>query len=142
MLEDPYGAPSAEPALAYALWCRSFRRRLREVLLLMIVAIVAGLALGAIFARPAHAGREAVEFDCGELALVIYRIADFRDTGADLERVVRLAHEQNAEVSRAHREVIEREIRRLWKERQPAEEAAARLFRRCRAQLGDMGYET
>jgi hypothetical protein len=87
--------------------------------------------------RKAHA--DPVIFDCQQIALAMSLVADFRDTGADLEKMVALAMKQNEELALPYQEVLEREIRRVWKEAKPKRNAVASVYRRCRAQLGDMG---
>jgi hypothetical protein len=100
-----------------------------------VIAIAAAL----MFSGPARA--EGVMFDCADLATVISLIADFRDTDASLEKVVKLALERNVDSSLAHRAVIEREIRRLWKEGRPRRDAVRQLYKRCRDVMGDMGRD-
>jgi hypothetical protein len=38
--------------------------------------------------------------------------------------------------------VIDREIRRLWREKRTREASTQAVYKRCRAQLGDMGLES
>lgn len=86
-----------------------------------------------------------VYFDCRELADAVGGFADFRDTGADLERVIRMLHNsvRDSASKRPERyQVIEREIRRMWAEGLPYPEATQQLYERCVRQMGDMGRST
>lgn len=106
------------------------------------LAAAAGLAfVFAVVLYAPHARGAGVQFDCHQLALAIGGMADFRDTGADLTKVLRMARTRNPNASGRHLAVIEREIRRLWAERLPGDVAARRVFERCRTQLGDMGQD-
>jgi hypothetical protein len=98
------------------------------------------LALACLEAR-GQVAQQGPYFYCGALAASIRLMADFRDAGADVERVVKMALEHNSDEPAAHRAVIEREIRRVWTEERPGPAAALAVFKRCQAQLGDMGRE-
>jgi len=106
------------------------------------ILVLAAAALAMILALlPRNARGQGVYFDCPDFAAAIARLADFRDADADLDKVVRIARRHNPASSSQHLAAIEREIRRMWRERLPQELVAQRLFDRCRAQLGDMGME-
>lgn len=106
----------------------------------LIWAIVVGLAISlVVYATRADA--EPVRFDCQQFAVGIGLAVDFRDTGAQLDKVLTLARKRNGDVSVAHREAIEREIRRAWSEGRSRERAVFDVFKRCQQQMGDMGRE-
>lgn len=98
--------------------------------------------LGLVVYIVAPARAQPVLFDCEPFATGIARMADFRDTGADLGRVIAMARKRNPDMPFAYRAVVEREMRRLWREGLPAERAREALYRRCMEQLGDMGRES
>lgn len=89
-----------------------------------------------------EARADPVLFDCAQLAAAVGNMADFRDTGGRLELVVRMARDRNRGAPASYLDVIEREIRRLWREQLPRAAAVDSAFKRCRAQLGDMGRDT
>lgn len=130
-------------------WCTPFwrvaandNRKPPPSLLWPAIAAAAGLAfVFGVALWPVRAHGAGVQFDCHTLAVAMGGMADFRDTGADLEKVVRMARRRHPNSGSAQVAVIEREIRRLWAERLPGDLAARRLFERCRAQLGDMGRD-
>jgi hypothetical protein len=109
-----------------------------------LAAVVAGVAaagaLVLIFPPKARAAEKAVIVDCGALAENITSLADFRDTGTRLELVVRLARKRQGD-GPAEQAVLEREIRRMWREGLDAEDAGHAVYKRCKAQLGDMGRD-
>jgi hypothetical protein len=73
---------------------RAQRRWLTRVILFALAAAALGLALAGAMTRCFATEGKPVMFDCAELAVNIAAIADFRDTGARLEPVVRLARER------------------------------------------------
>lgn len=104
------------------------------------IVVVAALALAGIMGNAR--AQERVEFDCQALAAGVASIVVFRDTGADVDRVVALFRKLNAEGGKAtpaHLNAIEREIRAMWQADAEAEVVAMELFMRCKAQDGDMG---
>lgn len=102
-----------------------------------LIMVVAG-CLALLWPRMANAAR----FDCADLAMLIGGAADFRDAGADLEKTLAIARERSGgHQGNAEHRVLEREIRRVWQEQLPRRRAIAMLYKRCRAQLGDMGAE-
>jgi hypothetical protein len=108
-----------------------------------LAAVLAGIALAMVMmlvAPPARGAEKAVIVDCGALAENITSLADFRDTGARLELVVRLARTRQGD-GPAEQAVLEREIRRMWREGLDAEDAGHAVYQRCKAQLGDMGRD-
>ncbi len=82
---------------------------------------------------------DGVVFDCKELAEIIADFADFRDTGADAERVIELVNRWVPDAKPERAEVMAREIRRLWEEKLSKRDAGAELYKRCKGQHGDMG---
>lgn len=106
----------------------------------VLIGLAGALILWLIYPRTAAA--DPVGFDCVELATVISGAADFRDTGADLDKTVKLIRRQNAQVPPAHRAVLEREIRKMWAEDLPKNRATLGVYKRCQAQFGDMGRES
>jgi hypothetical protein len=107
----------------------------------LLWAMVIAFAIGAVTCA-SQARAEPIEFDCAALATGIAMAADFRDAGADLEKTVRLARQRNSDASPEQLAVIDREIRRLWREKRTREASTPAVYKRCRAQLGDMGLES
>lgn len=101
--------------------------------------VIAGAIALVVWATPVRA--EQVDFDCVDLAIIVASAADFRDAGAQLDKTLAIARVRNSERSRAHLAVIEREIRRVWDEKRSRRLATLSVYRRCIAQLGDMGWE-
>jgi len=56
-------------------------------------------------------------------------------------RVHALFRRANGAMPEPRKAAVEREIRRMWREELPAGEAEFALYKRCEAQLGDMGRE-
>lgn len=104
---------------------------------LLVIAAVISLV---VWAAPVRA--EPVSFECRTFAPAIAGFTDFRDTGARLELVIKMARQRNPQMTRAHMAVVERELRRLWQERLTRDQAELRLYERCVAQMGDMGRDT
>jgi len=86
-------------------------------------------------------GARGVRFDCAELAAAIGRVAIYRDVDADQAKTIAMFRAKNPQVGMLHMQAIEREIRRVWREGLAPGEAEFALYRRCQAQLGDMGME-
>lgn len=107
------------------------------VVLLILCVVAATDALAEGVERP----KGGVQFDCRMLAGAIDAVAKFRDVDANEEKTIALYHEINPQLRGPQWAVLEREMRRLWRERLPADEASWALFRRCQQQLGDMGRE-
>lgn len=80
-------------------------------------------------------------FDCNALAEGIRSAAIYRDVGADLGKTIAF-YRTSATHPEPRKEVVEREIRRMWREGLPPAEAGFAVYRRCQAQHGDMGRET
>jgi hypothetical protein len=88
-----------------------------------------------------HAQGRGVQIDCGRLARLIDAASSYRDTGADLNLFIAWMHKVGADMPPAQREVLAREVRRMWKEKLPGEDAGIAVYTRCTQQLGDMGRE-
>lgn len=111
----------------------------------MIRALVASLLWAAVLycVPPARAQeRVGLHFDCKALADGIGAAAVYRDVGADLTKTIAFYRTSASATPEARKVVIEREIRRMWREGLPRAEAAFAVYRRCEAQLGDMGQES
>lgn len=96
------------------------------------------------FSQAQEPKRGGVIFDCRQLTETIADFADFRDTDANVDKVIALLRSglHGADKSAPARfAVIEREIRRLWAEGLPARQALEQLHKRCTGQLGDMGRD-
>lgn len=104
----------------------------------LLAALLAFVAACALYASCAHA--EPVQFDCPQLAVVIQNAAQLRDLGANLDKVLDLGR-RNSGLQGPRWAILERELRRLWKAGQSADRAAQDVYRRCQAQLGDMGRD-
>lgn len=113
--------------------------RMAGALLAVVVGVAGALVLWLVMPRDA---RSAPIFDCVDIASQAGAAADFRDAGADLEKTVRIARLRNAFRTSAEMNVIEREVRRVWREQLPRKHAVANLYKRCRRGLGDMGTES
>lgn len=84
----------------------------------------------------------AAYFDCEALVAAVAPFADFRDTGSDIELVIGMLRTRTRGAPQSRIDIAAREIRRLWAEGLPRQEAAFQLFRRCQRQLGDMGRDS
>lgn len=107
-------------------------------------AILAVAAIGVVFActvsqAQAQQGSSRLIFDCKELSAIVGEYAEFRDAGASVDRVIGNLRPRLRNINQARFEVLARELRRMWTEALPADEAAFQLFQRCQRQLGDMG---
>ena len=91
--------------------------------------------------KPDAGERGATTLDCTVLASYIRNVVAFRDTGADPAKVIALFRRANGAMPEPRKAAVEREIRRMWREELPAGEAEFALYKRCEAQLGDMGRE-
>src|SRR4051812_19505690 len=94
MLEDPFTTDAEREAEA-----KSERAYWRRVAVFVVVVVLLGAAAAGALRKAfaASPSREAVIVDCGALAENITLLADFRDTGARLELVVRLARERQGD---------------------------------------------
>lgn len=88
----------------------------------------------------AQSGR-GVLFNCRTLAQAVGGVAVYRDVGADQAKTIAMLRAKNAWLGGSHLQALEREIRRMWREGLTPEEAEFALYKRCEAQLGDMGRE-
>lgn len=109
----------------------------------IVVILALAIGLGWVASAGAQDGQpDPVQMRCAGLARVIERAATYRDVDADLRKftnwVERLAGDRNE----AERAVLRREIARLWREKKSASEAGFAVYRRCVANLGDMGRES
>jgi hypothetical protein len=110
-----------------------------------VIAILVGLVLLAfIFTGQAQAQSkpEREPIDCTSLAQLVARVAVYRDVDANRDKVLARILELNAEASAMHRETIAREIRRLWREALPINDAVVSVYVRCQRVLGDMGRDS
>lgn len=116
----------------------SIAERISGAVLAVLLGLAAALVLALILPRQAHAQ----QFDCHDLASVINAAAQFRDARAKLHLTVKIARETSPHRTRAEHVVIEREIRLMWRDGLRRDDAAGEVYRRCRAQLGDMGRDS
>jgi hypothetical protein len=107
-------------------------------LVLLLALAVLPAACQRADAQPSSVKGETV-FDCRALAEAVAPFADYRDAGADVERVVARIRKENTDAPRVRIDVFDRELHRLWAEGLPADEAAYALYKRCTEQQGDMG---
>jgi uncharacterized protein YecT (DUF1311 family) len=105
-----------------------------------LVWVFIALIVVAIVVKHAHAQQRELT-DCQVLAELINAAADFRDTDAKLDLVVQMALDRLHDTP-TQKAVLEREIRRMWIEGLPANDAAFSVWRRCQKQMGDMGVES
>lgn len=83
-----------------------------------------------------------VRVDCESFANAIGYFADMRDVRGGLEETVALARRRNSDLGEMESAVLEREIRRMWKEGLRREDAMWRVYQRCFKQMGDMGADS
>jgi len=117
-------------------WLERVRNPGASVILILVVAI-----FGA-WATSARADDGPMTAKCASLAQVIERAATYRDVDASRDKFIAYVERLMAAASEEQRAIVRRELRRLWTERKPAAEAAFAVYRRCVAQLGDMGKES
>lgn len=86
--------------------------------------------------------RAAARFDCVDLATMAGAAVDFRDAGAKEDKTVRVARQRNTDRTPAELAVIEREVRRVFREKLPRRQAVANLYGTCRRAGGLMGIES
>lgn len=110
-------------------------------LLLVLFVIVCVVAVTGAWGQAPEQPQGGVTFNCGQLARAIGAVATYRDADASEEKTIAMYRAINPQIRGPQWDVLEREMRRLWRERLPAEEAAWGLFMRCQQQLGDMGRE-
>lgn len=103
----------------------------------LLIGAAIGLVCYASFARAAK-----VNIDCSSLAQAVSSAAAFRDADANLEKTLAIFKRLNEDASRDEFAVLEREIRRVWREGLSQDEAALAIYKRCKDQLGDMGRES
>jgi len=108
----------------------------------VIVALIFALLLSLHFISRAYAQeRQRLVVDCKDLASQIALAAWARDMQAD-ENLVAIFHRSaNKHLGFNQSRAVEREVRRVWHEKLPAKDAIAASYRRCQAQLGEMGLE-
>ena len=103
-------------------------------------AILAILAIALPFACTVSAQeRPRVVFDCQQFATYARGMATLRDVGADRDKV--LAELRSQVRPGMMLAVLEREVKLVWAAKQPRIEAEHGAYKRCQAQLGDMGHE-
>lgn len=117
-------------------WLERVRNPGASVVLILVAGIFAAWAVSA------RADEGPVAVKCANLAQVIERAATYRDVDANRDKFVAYVERLMAAASEEQRAVVRRELRRLWAERRPGAEAAFAVYRRCVAQLGDMGKES
>lgn len=111
------------------------------------LASVIAIATGVIFlltiaTASAHAQAPPATVDCRSMAMTLERIATYRDTGANLDKVVGLLRKLAAGSPVELVAVYEREVRRMWREGLAADDAALAFYVRYTSRLGDMGRES
>jgi len=108
----------------------------------VILALIFALVLSLHFISRAYAqDRPRFTLDCRELAAHISLAAWARDMRADENMVAIYFSKANQHLGYNLVRALEREVRRLWKEKHPAGKAVEAAHQRCQAQLGDMGME-
>lgn len=95
---------------------------------------VAGALVLAVALRDVHAS----PVDCHDFAMAAGSAADFRDAGADLEKTIRVARDRSKDRTQAELALLEREIRRVFRDKKPRRPLIAETYRRCRAARGAM----
>lgn len=86
-------------------------------------------------------GAGAAVMDCADLYAFALQIAVLRDLDANRAKVLARVKELNRDLAPARLAVLERELKRVWREGKRPEEAAMALYTQCMEQLGDMGAE-
>ncbi len=111
------------------------KQRRRAIFLPWIVwALVVGAAIGLVV----YASQARAAFDCHDFAMIAGSAADFRDAGADMGRTVKIARARNIDRTQAELALIEREVRRVFRERKTRRLEISQVYRRCRASRGSM----
>lgn len=112
----------------------SFAERLAGAVAAIVVGVAAALVLFLILPREARAAR----FDCHDFAMVAGSAADFRDAGAQLDLTLVIARDRSKDRTQAELALIEREIRRVFREKKNRRRVVAETYRRCRDTRGSM----
>lgn len=100
-----------------------------------LVAWMLAVALfGAGVVTCAQAQPETISVDCEAIAGFAAFMTTYRDTGAELARVVALLRARGR--GQPDLQVYEAEVRRVWREDLPRDAAAAAAHRRCTEVLG------
>lgn len=111
------------------------------IIVILILAAALCLHFIARMAIPAARAQDVprVIFDCQQLGNYARRIAMLRELGAQRDKVLeQLRRELRPGMLLA---VLEREAKRVYAEKPSGPEAELSAYRRCQAQLGDMGQE-
>lgn len=97
---------------------------------LVLAAIAAGLvtAIGLAVARPPT---PFTPEECQLIARFAKQSAEIRDLGADVEKHALLLHKHYAEAGVRLMPLLERELRRIYRERRPPEKAELDTYERC-----------
>lgn len=114
----------------------------------IVIAILAAAMLLHLFARQAQAQpagmrlvQERKAVDCSDFAMQMRLALWARDMKAD-ENLVAIYHRTvNRHLGFNLSRAIEREVRRAWKEKLPADKAVEMAHRRCLERLGELGAE-
>jgi hypothetical protein len=108
---------------------------------LLVPVLIWAAIIGLVLALALHAGKvraqEPVSFDCQSLAGVISQAVNYRDAGANVNRTVAVFL-RKLKLPKGHAAVLEREIRRMWRERLDEDDAGFAIFKRCIEKNGDM----
>ena len=105
-----------------------------------LLVLIFVLVLAAHFMARAHA-QERMAVDCKDLAAHVSLATWARDMHADENMVAIYFSKANQHLGHNLVRALEREVRRVWKEKLPAGKAIEAAFKRCQQQLGDMGRE-
>lgn len=120
MLQAPFRYD--EDAKAERALLRSF-----AMWLLVIVLLIAAVAIGVAFAQPGA--------DCRVYAKYASHFAYLRDLGARLELVTAEIARSPLELGQSH-EQLQKEAKRVWKEKRTRAEAGTSAYSRCILVLG------
>lgn len=103
-------------------------------LLRPLVGWVLGIALvvALVLAAPSLGRAEPapVLFDCQSFGKLIGGVMTYREAGASLGKTLQLYH-RKLNLPKQYAAIVEREIRRAWKEGQAEDDAAFTAFKRC-----------
>ena len=99
-----------------------------------IVSAVAGVAF--VLATSRLNAQERVTVNCAQYSAFAARVAEYREVGAPLARVLNKVRQDNP--AELVRRLLAREAARVYAEGRPPEEAAHEAFRRCAAELGEL----
>lgn len=102
-----------------------------------LVALAAGVAL--VFTSTRLNAQLQPQVDCAQLAAFAGRVAEYRELGAELAKVIEKIRRDNP--SAFAQRVMVREAERVYREARGVDEAAYEAYSRCQQYLGRIPVE-